>query len=526
MTASQGIDRLLEEYKGWYRDSTVHEVEGVISVDEVIARVASFYEKIRGIVDWREEHLLRKTAIERILKRRMMIQKFDEDFAEHFLSELVRGGHFPNKRITFAKVDEIQTILEKYVFLFGESQNKKIEDWLFSIAAVEVEEVLSAPKRERALIELMTNDLAEKLEIKERKRQKVYLAQEERVLQIFIAVQRALLKLDNATITFHVLERFYPDWNKPSQETLQYVGANIARLQDNIQNILEHPYAERFYQVAEKYDTPYLIVHDIISADPEKFSTLLENPQMLEDEIRHAYNRRHSRLRKRLKRAAFYSTLSIFITKVLLALSIEIPFEKFINGDLNFIPIGLSIAVPPMLMLILVGTVKTTSKENFDRVTVEVMKIIMKRLEKDVYLMAPPKERGGGTLGLVYGFYTLSFLISFGLAVWVLTQLNFSIFSILIFLMFVSLVLFAGTKIRQRAGELLVEPEQGTFFYNILDIFSLPMIQVGRWLSGQISRYNVIVFALNFLIEAPFQIFVEFLDQWRNFLKEKKEEIH
>jgi len=31
---------------------------------------------------------------------------------------------------------------------------------------------------------------------------------------------------------------------------------------------------------------------------------------------------------------------------------------------------------------------------------------------------------------------------------------------------------------------------------------------------------------LNFLIEAPFQIFVEFLEQWRSFLREKKEEIH
>jgi hypothetical protein len=92
--------------------------------------------------------------------------------------------------------------------------------------------------------------------------------------------------------------------------------------------------------------------------------------------------------------------------------------------------------------------------------------------------------------------------------------------------MFVSLVLFGGTKIRQRARELMIEPEKENFLRNLFDIFSLPMIQVGRWLSGQIVRYNILILMLNFLIEVPFQMFIEFLEQWRGFLREKKEEIH
>ena len=38
-----------------------------IHVDEVASAVAAFYEKIRGVVDWREEHLMRRAAIERML---------------------------------------------------------------------------------------------------------------------------------------------------------------------------------------------------------------------------------------------------------------------------------------------------------------------------------------------------------------------------------------------------------------------------------------------------------------------------
>ena len=65
-----------------------------------------------------------------------------------------------------------------------------------------------------------------------------------------------------------------------------------------------------------------------------------------------------------------------------------------------------------------------------------------------------------------------------------------------------------------------------SIFMILIDLFSLPIILVGKWLSAQWVRYNVIVVLINFLIEMPFQSFVEFLEQWRAFLKEKKEEIH
>src|SRR3990167_6661972 len=94
---SETLKRLITANKG-QTSPRAHETE-VITVDEVAARVASFYEKIRGIVDWREEHLLRKTAIERVIKRRMLLNgsglsgEDGAEAAEQFLKELIRGGH-------------------------------------------------------------------------------------------------------------------------------------------------------------------------------------------------------------------------------------------------------------------------------------------------------------------------------------------------------------------------------------------------------------------------------------------------
>jgi len=533
MAISSGVQKLIEEHRAWHQQTEATGPGTTISVDEVAARVASFYEKIRGIVDWREEHLLRKTAIERILKRRMMMNKGEEDFADHFLSELVRGGHFPNDRIPLEKIDQIQSIIDKYVYIIEhhrESQGKgngKLEDWMLSIAAVEIEETLSNPRRERALIALMAENFQGHVQIGGRKAADAPdISEDEQSTQIFVAVQKALFKLDHATISYHLLERFYSDWANPSKESLSNISSNLSGLHDHIGEILSHPYSERLYQLAETYDTPYLIVNDIISEDPDAFANLFENPAELEESIRHAYNRRLSRLKAKIKRAAIYSTLSVFLSKVLVALAVEIPLEQLIASELDYLTLGISIGAPPILMLLLVWSAQTTTARNFERVMVEVMKISRATEKQDTYKILPPTQRRGAVVISVYFTYFFTFIFTFGGLVWLLQKLNFSLFTTVIFIVFISLVSFGGTKIRQRARELMVEPERTGIIINIFDVLSLPMIQVGKWLSSQFVKYNVLVLIFNFLIEVPFQMFVEFVEQWRNFLKEKKEEIH
>ncbi|MEK7510110.1 MAG: hypothetical protein AAB567_00940 [Patescibacteria group bacterium] len=536
MELSPKVHTLIKEYQLWEKEKMHERDEGnAISVDEVAATVASFYEKIRGIVDWREEHLLRKTAIERILKRRIITNKRSEEFAEGFLQELVRGGHFPNNSLPLKKIDEIQRIVEKYVFIseHGRSTQSvslgKIEDWLWSIATCEIEEALSLPRREKALIEFMYEELQTRIQIEDKKGPRgVPISNDERSLQVYIAVQRTLFKLDSATITYHIIEKFYADWSNPSQETLLNVSQDLARLYEKIRYALSHPYAEKFYQVAEKYDTPYLILGDIIAENPETFLQLTDNFSEFEETIKSIYEQRLLRLKGRIRRAAFYSTLSVFLTKILLALSIEIPVDQYLAHGLNYTALGTSVAIPPLLMLFLVISVQTSSQQNVNRVVTEVIRLtFLTQEQKEPYkIRALGKPRSSSVMAIVYGMYFSSFLLTFGGIAFILYSLEFSTLSILILVTFLSLVSFAGTRIRKRARELMMEVEKEGLFFGIFDFFALPMIQFGKWLSNQLVRYNLIVLLLNFLIEIPLQVFVEFLEQWRMFLKEKKEEIH
>mgnify|MGYP001602320898 CR=1 FL=1 len=527
--------RLVNRYQEWSQGLQAKDEIGTISVDEVASRVASFYEKMRGVIDWKEEHLLRKTAVERILKRRLFLKKNlnkNEKIAEPFIHELIRGGHFPNETIPESKIEEVQKLIDKYAFILKSSPAPKKErakiylyDWLFGIAACEIEAVLSPSPKENALIDFMMEVMKDGIQIKEGGSMRS-ISEGAADTQLYIAVQRALFKLDAPTITYNLLKRWFPDWTNLPHPALNEISLNIYRIWKEIEDALKHPLSEKFYAVCERYDTPYLILGDIVSQNPDLASNTLKNPAALEGKIREAYGLRLKKVKAKMNRAAVYGTISIFITKVLVALAIEIPFDKYVTQQLNYLTTALSITIPPVLMFFLVLSIRPPSKRNEDLVLMEVMKIVYGKEKKNIYEIKPSPRRGLVLNLFMVTFYLASFIASYGLIVWGLQKINFSALSIIIFLLFISMISFAGVKIRQRAKELVVEKEKDTFLHTLIDLFSLPIIQVGRWLSGQWVKYNAVAVIFNSLLDMPFQLFVEFLEQWRFFLKEKKEKIH
>lgn len=522
MELSRGTKRLLERYQEWEASLQPKEIRDTITVDEVAAKVASFYEKIRGVVDWREEHLLRKMAVERVFKRRILLNGNTAEMAEPLISELIRGGHFPNEKILTSKITEVQNLINKYAYLI--ETNKNAEHVLLSVGACEIEEVLAPPIRERALLEFMGGDMEESLQTRQKDKGKI--SEEERKLLILVGVHRALFKLDDATIVLHALERFYPAWNRPETQDLALISQSLENTLKFINGVLHHAIAEKFYQFIELRDTPYLILGDIITNHPVDFQQLLANPGTLEEEVRTWYNIRLRKVQSSAKKAAFFSTLSVFISKMLIALAIEIPIDTYVTHEINYITIMWSIVLPPIFLLFLITTKRSTSEDNFQRVLLEVSRITYETERKIVQEISLPTRRKGFISMILHLTYLFSFVFSFGILAKILLGFGFSILSTVVFLLFFSLVSYAGTRIRHRSQELIVGKQKEGFIFGLFDIFFLPVVQVGKWFSSQISRYNILVLILNVLIETPFQVFVEFIEQLRSFWKEKKEEIH
>jgi len=539
---SQKTKHLISDYRFWYEAKRPGEEVPTVHVDEVASKVASFYEKIRGVIDYRGEHLLRKTAIERKLKRRLLLNRLQlnngfsdekssaQTIAEPLVYELIQGGHFPNDAIEESKIKEIEKVLDKYIFILknspqpsnGKKSKAHFSNWILDIAACEIEDILSPPSKEEALINYMTDLMLERITVRE----EIRMAREEIETQTYIAVQQALFNLDSALITYNLLKKWYPNWLNLPREELRQITEKIHLIKEKTEKAFIHPFSEKFYKICERYDTPYLILNDIISENPMTAEERISQPENLESLIGKAYQKRVKTLKSKLSRAAIYSTISIFLTNILSLLAVEIPFTRYVTGQFNFLAVGVDILGPTFLMFFLVASIRPPEKKNLGQIILETVKIVYESERKPVYIIKPPKKKGFISRILIFILYLTSFCLSFGLIIYGLHKVNFPFLSYIIFVVFISLIAFTGVKIRGRAKELKVTAEKGTFSGFLLDLLSLPLLGMGKWLSIRWKKYNVMAVFFSALIDMPFQIFVEFFENLRAFLVEKKEEIH
>jgi len=138
-----------------------------------------------------------------------------------------------------------------------------------------------------------------------------------------------------------------------------------------------------------------------------------------------------------------------------------------------------------------------------------------------------PKKSAPKRPMLVFGFtvfYSLTFIVTLTLIYEFLTQINFNLVSQAIFLFFVSVVTFFSYRIRQITKELALETKE-SIFSPIIDFFFMPILSLGKYFSSEIAKLNFFIFIFDFIIEAPFKLLFEIVEEWISFVRKRKEEI-
>jgi pheromone shutdown protein TraB len=162
------------------------------------------------------------------------------------------------------------------------------------------------------------------------------------------------------------------------------------------------------------------------------------------------------------------------------------------------------------------------SKNNINLIEKEI-EIITENEEKK-YIVSAPKNHGIITKILFQIAYFITLILLVYFISKILTNLKFSPPSIIIFLIFTSVVTATGVKIHNRSKELSLEKNTPSMLSFLGDLIVVPFMVIGKWTIAGISQFNILVIIFNFLIELPMQLFVEFLENFRSFIKEKKEE--
>ena len=272
---------------------------------------------------------------------------------------------------------------------------------------------------------------------------------------------------------------------------------------------------------------PFKILFDLFLDKGSEISNTLKNTDVLWTEIEQLCRSKYEYVRKRLNNLAIKAIIYIFLTKMIIALILEYPLSLRIFGEVNIIALIINTIFPPILIFAIVGLTGLPGFENTKKIYNRIIDIINadKTFEKTISFITKQSKPKRPTL--VFGFtvfYTFTFFITFYFLYIVLTYLGFNLLSQGVFVFFVTLVSYFGYRIRQIAKQYKFKEEED-FFRPFLDIFFMPILSVGKFLSRGLSKLNFFTVLFDFFIEAPFKLFIEVGEEWISFVRSKKEEI-
>jgi hypothetical protein len=500
--------------------------EDMIKVHDIVGKLARVYEKIRNTIDYREEHLLRKNAIRRILNRRLAIKmNANSDIGLSLIREITAAGYIEDGLLPARKSQEVNLVIEKYLSLFNFSgyqrfnrEGKKIFKWLVGLAAVEIEQLIVPPVEHKAMVDFMYGMAINEVKIEDKK-----LDPRQKEIQVYLAVYRALIKVDADTVHHILLRRYLPTWLAASKEEIMATAKRLRNLKATIERDAKLPVAEKLLRALKHYAIAFLILRDVINANGHE---ILTNQAQLEAAVRRQCDIIYKQRAKKLRSSILRVTIYIFITKMLMALLLEFPYDLYIATEVRYLPLIINALFPPLLIFLVGIFIQLPRGANTNAIVGLIHGMIYQnKLSGDNRIRASVSYSFITTF-IYHLLYTGLFVLSFGLILKCLSLLNFSVVSKIIFILFLSVVSFFVIRIRQGIRELFVTEVKESPLIFIINLLAFPYLKAGQWISMNVSKINVFVFLLDFIIEAPFKIFLEVAEDWIGFLKEKKEEVY
>lgn len=496
--------------------------EAVIHVSSVVSGAAIFYERLRYSVDYREEHLLRRHALERILRRRFELSHTVEGMAQPFLVELIHAQYLKNDAVPESAVPTVQAILNRYAMALrsvehSSYQNRdELKDWFLGLASAELEDLLVPAPEEAALVELMTSSVT-----RDNPLMAWQLPPEFVQTLTFVAAHRALYAFDPPTIHHLLLRRSYPAWESTPATDVRTIIPTLLEHRANMLAALKHPAGEKLWRALKSRAIVFHALGDVVKkhhGNPD----VLANEADVAQEVGQVCDGYYKAARRRLYASALRATFYILFTKVVIALVVEAPLEKLLYEEVRLLPLAINLVFPAALMITLAMATRLPGVSNTKQV-IEFLKTILYGSDRRVFPeLKVPRQNRSMSLSFVYA---MTFLITFGLVVMGLLRLGFTAVSAGLFLFFLSVVSFFALRIRQPIRDLFVIRQRDTLFTLLIDFFSLPVLKVGQWISVTSSRFNVFLFLFDYFLEAPFKAFLLLTEDVLGFFREKREDI-
>lgn len=489
--------------------------ESIVEVNQVVSAAATFYEKVRYLVEYREEHTIRRSAIERILRRHVFIEGGSTD-ASVLLREMVEGQYLTSEHANESSRERINEIVGRFAELWiATGRDRKVGAKLLSFAASEIDEAFDPWQHavDDGVVEAMYQTVYGHI---------VMPGIEPEVLanQLHCACRRVVLNSDDDTLSYALWLLYVPEW-KGGVVEVQELARHIPNIMAAIDRDVKLDVQWQIGQRIKNESIYFRIIRELFHQKGAEAERILMQPEQFEAFVRAFLAERYEKENARIRSSGIRAVLYLLISKTAIAFALEVPYEMYMYGALNYITLGVNITFHPLLLLMLTRGVGSLGEANTNAVVSGLKGIVYENRVRQIRVQ--PEYASFTAL------FTLLYLVIiagiFGGIVSVLQSLGFNAASTVLFLFFLALVMYLAFRVRRNAKRWQVSGTEGGFTL-FMHVLVAPVVRVGQWLSRTYSSINIFVMIMDFIIEMPFRMLLNFSHHFLIYLKDKADEVY
>ncbi len=293
--------------------------------------LSSAYEQLRNAAEYAEEHLLLQRAIKRFCNRNLFItKKRSQGLGQELIVELVLAGYLQGTEFSKRTAGKIDTLFDDYMTLFGTLRQSHITrdtaiDWVLALMSSEAENLLNPHHAQQALVFFAYHHFLQTIP---KDHFEDMTANDRYEFCMYIAVHQALLKSDIDTVRYD-LNTLYKQSPKDTD--------GFKNLNKQIDDLFSDRLTQQLKRIIGRHGAPFRVLKSMINERADMIEILPDKDLFL-DAYNWQINLEYRQVHQRLNRLFIKSISFLFITKVLIGLAVEVPYDLIVNGTVDAYP--------------------------------------------------------------------------------------------------------------------------------------------------------------------------------------------
>ncbi|MEI6850691.1 MAG: hypothetical protein WCK26_01860 [Candidatus Saccharibacteria bacterium] len=499
--------------------SSSNESKGrLINVAGVGGVVSVAYEQLRNAAEYAQEHLLIQNAIRRFFVRSLSFHNHTtvrKTISEDLIIELTQSGYIKNNSQSSEVITKLKHVIHKHYNNYWRLKaagidDHKVHDWTLDLLSIESETILVEDTIQTIYLQFAYHHYSAIIQ------KKLFVSNDSEDsgydVSLYISVHRALLKSDLAAVRYDM------------QKLYDVSDSNIneyAKFHENIDEVFASDQTNKITLYINKYGAPLRILRSMIT-DNDKASEILVDSEVFDKTYASQIKQEYRRAESKLNRGLVKSIAFLLITKALIGVAIEVPYDLITTREIAWLPLIVNLLTPIIYMALI--------RFGFNMPGTANAKAIRRYADDMLYgdqsqvSLYPTARKKSYPIGFSIA-YALMFLIVFSMVTYLLFIIGFSIVQGVMFFVFLAAASFLGFRLSRIVRELELITVKPGAITTIRDFLFTPFTFLGKWLSEKYQKVNVVALILDTFIELPLKTVLRLLRQWTGFLDDKKDEI-